>query len=132
MSSPIIPDLLLLLVNSVGRAALGATLVTGLGEKWVAVLEDYVNRNGKFSKFAVAYSPIAPPPVFWEYNCGSCRAFQKEQQRCRWVSEEGFPQPQEIHPAAWCAIFMPLEGERPLTWVGRTPWFIREPMPKFP
>ena len=127
----ILPDLLWLLANSIGRAALGATLVPGLGE-WASELQNYVDRNGKFSKFMVAYSPVAPPPVFWDYICGECRVYERDKRTCKWVSESGFPQDGEIHPAAWCAVWTPKEGERPFSWVGKVPWFLREPQPVFP
>jgi len=128
----ILPDLLFLLVNSIGRAALGATLAPGLGDRWRDTLGAYVDRNGKFSKFEVAYSPVAPPPVFWEYNCGQCFAFLRESRTCRWVGEQGWPNPGQIHPQGWCAIWMPLDGVKPLGYIGRVPWFLREPAPAFP
>lgn len=131
--NPVLPDIVWLLVNSVGRAALGATLVQGLGDRWREGLQAYVDRNGKLTKFEAAYTPVAPPPVFWEYNCGQCFAFQRgEPSLCRWVSEAGFPNPGQIHPQGWCAIWMPLEGARPLSFLGRVPWFLREPAPAIP
>jgi len=128
----ILPNAIYLLLNSVGRAALGATVSKGLGQEWTEALQEYVDQNGKFSKFGVLYSPVAVPPVFWEYNCGECRAFERETMTCKWVDEAGFPNPGKIHPQGWCSVWMPLEGKRPLSWVGKTPWFLREPRPEFP
>lgn len=128
----ILPDLFYLLVNSVGRAALGATIAPGLDKEWRESLEDHVAKNGKLTKFEAGYTPIAPPPVFWEYNCGGCIAFERETSTCKWVKEEGFPNPGIIHPQGWCAVFMPPDGERPLSWVGRVPWFVKEKPPALP
>ena len=130
--SRVIPDVVWLAANSVGRAALGATLVPGLGEKWRANVQAHVDRNGKFTKFEAFYTPVAPPPVFWEYNCGQCFAFQREPRTCLWVSEKGIPNPGIIHPQGWCAVWMPLDGDKPLSYIGRVPWFLREPAPALP
>lgn len=128
----VLPDAIGLLANSVGRAALGATLFQSLGERWRETLQAHVDKNGKWTKFEVVYTPVAPPPVFWEYNCGQCFAFIREGRTCRWVTEQGFPNPGEIHPQGWCAVWMPLDGEKPLSFLGKVPWFLREPAPAIP
>ena len=128
----ILPDVFYLLLNSIGRAALGATVMPGLGEEWRDALQAHVNRNGKLTKFEALYTPVTPPPVFWEYNCGQCFAFLRETLTCKWVSEVSFPNPGQIHPQGWCAVWMPLDGARPLGYLGRLPWFLKEPAPAFP
>ena len=132
MSPRVLPNVFYLLVNSVGRAALGVTLVKGLGDEWRDTLQSYVDRNGKITKFEVAYSPVAPPPVFWEYNCGECVAFLRDEKQCKWVDVEGLINPGIIHPQGWCVIWMPKDGERQFSYVGKVPWFIRETAPIFP
>ncbi len=131
MARPI-PDLFYLVANSVGRAAAGVTIKPGLGDRWRHDIESYVLKNGKFSKFETAYSPISPPPVFWEYNCGQCFAFQRATLTCKWVSEQGLVNPGKISPVGWCAIWMPMPGVKPFTYVGKLPWFLRERLPVFP
>ena len=128
----LLPDALFLLLNSVIRAALGATLKPGMGDEWRSTLEDYVRANGKLAKFAVVYSPVAPFPVFWEYHCGNCFAFERPTLTCRWVNEKGWPNPAIIHSQGWCVIWMPKEGVPPLNYIGRLPWLLREPLPAFP
>ena len=128
----ILPDVIYLFLNSVGRAAAGATVKEGLGEEWRGTLQSYVDRNGKFTKFETLYLPISLPPLFWEYNCGQCFAFQRETQTCKWVKEEGFPNPGIIHPQGWCTVWMPLEGATPFSYIGKIPWFLREKPPAFP
>lgn len=128
----ILLNVVYLLLNSVGRAAIGATVVPGLGDEWRDAIDDYVEVNGKVTKRAVLYSPVAPPPVFWEYNCGNCWAFERETQRCKWVTEQGWPNPGIIHPQGWCVIWVPREGDPPLSYLGRLPWFLREQVPVIP
>lgn len=128
----ILPDLIYLLLNSIGRAALGVTLVKGMGEEWRSKLSDYVRVNGKFTKFEVFYSPVAPFPVFWEYNCGNCWAFERPTLTCKWVVEKGWPNPEVIHSQGWCVVWMPRAGDPPFGYLGKIPWLFREPPPAFP
>jgi hypothetical protein len=80
----IIPDVLWLVVNSMGRAA---------------DIEDYTAKNGKFSQFAVLYVPFSPPPLFWDYKCKKCRFWQSPDS-CTVV--EG-----RIAPRGWRAVWLP-------------------------
>jgi len=128
----ILPDALHLIFSSIGRAALGATIFPGLGDQWRDTVQSYVDRNGKWTKFQTIYSPIAPLPAFWEYPCATCWAFERETRTCKWVSERGFPNPGIIHEQGWCIVWVPLEGDPPFSYVGKLPWFVREPPPVFP
>ena len=133
MSPPrIIPDVVWLLANSIGRAALGATIIPGLGERWREAVEKQVRLMGKYTKFEVVYSPVDPTPVFWEYNCGNCFAFERSPLTCKWVQEKGWPNVDVIHSQGWCVIWLPKVGDPPLSYLGRIPWLLREPPPKFP
>ena len=132
MAVKIIPDVFYLTVNSIARAAIGATFKPGLGEEWRDSVQAYVDKNGKFSKFEALYTPIAPPPVYWEYNCGQCWAFIRPTLTCKWVKEMGFPNPGQIHPQGWCSVWMPLDGVKPLSYIGKKPWFLVEKPPAVP
>ena len=118
MTMPLLPDAIYLLVNSVGLAAADATgLAPGKGAQWVAALEAHVAQAGRFSKFAVTYLPIQPPPFFWDYNCGRCR-FWKEPAPgealggCTLVAGQ-------IARGGWCVIWSPPAGVKPFTWPAR-------------
>jgi hypothetical protein len=102
-----LPDVFFLLTNSIGRAALDATARPGLLQPWIDELDSYVTREGKFSKFAVAYLPLSPPPVFWDYKCRKCRS---------WTSGTCSLVDGAIRPAGWCAIWTPAPGYRAFTW----------------
>lgn len=128
----ILPDVIYLFLNSAGRAALSATVKPGLVEEWRQDLESYVERNGKFTKFSVSYLPIAVPPLFWEYNCGQCYHFIRDEMKCKTVSEAGFPNPGTINPQGWCVIWLPKDGVMPFSYIGKIPWFLREKPPAFP
>jgi len=104
----VLPDIVFLLSNSISRAALGATVKPGLDLGWINTIEKYVSHEGKFSKFAVAYVPISPPPVFWDYKCLKCYFWQGPKY-CKVV--EGI-----IVPRGWCAIYMPKVNYKPLSW----------------
>ena len=115
MASPILPDILWLFGNSVGRAALDATVKPGVLLRWVNSVTDYVTLHGKFTKFQAGYLPIPFPPFFWDYKCFKCRFWQGTREKpttstCTIV--EG-----QIAPRAWCTLWMPPEGVKPLTWV---------------
>lgn len=106
---PLLPDALALTFNSIVLAAAQATgLAPGAGEAWVQALEAHVAGQGKFSKFAVVYLPVQPPPFFWRYSCDNC-LFWTEPNGCTLV--EGF-----IAAGGWCGIFMPKEGDPPFSW----------------
>ena len=105
----ILPDLLF---NSVSKAAADALgIQPGAAQAWTGELEDYVSKNGKFSKFSVAYLPVQPPPLFWDYNCENCR-FWQEPNQCTLVN--GF-----IAKGGWCVVFMPPAENKPFTWPDR-------------
>jgi len=111
LAQPLLEDVFSLLVNSIGLAALDATLKPGVAGQWVQAIEGRVQATGKFSKFAVIYTPVQPPPFFWDYNCQRCR-FWQEGNSCKVVG--GF-----VARGGWCAIYMPPDGVRPFTWPGR-------------
>jgi hypothetical protein len=104
----IIPDLLWLLGNSIGRAALNATLSPGVLEPWTSELDRYVQANGQFSKFEVGYLPVSPPPVFWDYKCRKCAKFI-EPNGCQWVAGE-------ISRIGWCSIWTPPADYKAFSW----------------
>jgi hypothetical protein len=104
----IIPDLLWLLGNSIGRAALNATLSPGVLEPWTSELDHYVQANGQFSKFAVGYLPVSPPPVFWDYKCKKCRSWIMPN-ACNLVAGA-------IAPIGWCACWTPPDTYNAFTW----------------
>lgn len=91
-------------------AAANATISPGALQPWVNEIEARVSESGKFSKFTVAYLPLSPPPVFWDYKCKKCR-FWIEPDRCEVV--EG-----EISPIGWCAIWLPLDNKPAFSWIG--------------
>jgi len=97
------------MLPSIALAAQDAVTGSTIGEEWAAELEASVQRNGTFSKFAVAYIPFNPPPFFWLYSCSRCR-FWKEPNGCTLV--DGW-----IARGGWCAIWYPAEGKPPFTWI---------------
>lgn len=103
-----LPDVVYLLTNSIGRAALSATLTPGALKPWVDEVDAFVSREGKFSKFSVAYFPLGPPPFFWDYKCYKCGRFQSGG-TCAWVSGD-------IGRHAWCSIWVPAPGYQAFTW----------------
>lgn len=103
-----------------------------LASAWKKEIESYVAEEGKLSKFEAAYLPFAPPPVFWEYTCASCIAFEREKKQCKWVTEKGIPNPGIIHPQGWCDIWMPLAEEKRFSYLQRKPHVLSEPLPIFP
>lgn len=98
-----------MLVKSIGLATINATVSPGILQPWVDEIEQTVAKEGKFSKSAVAYIPLAPPPLFWDYKCKKCR-FWVEPNSCTVV--EG-----DISPRAWCAIWLPPDGKPPFSWI---------------
>ena len=97
-------NVLQMLFNSISKAARGPETL----QPWVDELENQVSLNGKFTKVAVAYVPIHPPPAFWDYKCKKCRVWE-EPSTCKWV--EG-----EINSRGWCTIWVPPETYGRFTW----------------
>lgn len=106
----ILPDVLYLAAKSIGSAALDATMAPGTLQPWVDEIEARVARDGKFSALAVAYFPLSPPPLFWDYKCRKCRSW-REPNACAMV--EG-----EISPIGWCAIWVPPPSYKAFSWPG--------------
>ena len=108
----VLPDVVWLLSNSIGRAAIAAQPPPGVSadilQSWIDELNRYVAINGKFSKFQVMYLPLSPPPVFWDYKCKKCLKFVQPN-GCNWVSGE-------VAPSGWCAIWVPPAEYKALTW----------------
>lgn len=99
----IIPDAAQLTIASIGVAALDASNVApGLMKEWVQDVEEYVGRNGQFTKLATLYVGAHPPPAAWPYYCGRCRWWQ-EPDRC--VIVKG-----DIYFAGWCSLWSPPDG----------------------
>lgn len=96
-----------MLVNSVGRAALDATAAPGLLQPWIDKIEAQVRRDGKFPRRAAGYLPFAPPPVFWDYKCHKCRWWNFG--TCNTVAGE-------IRPGAWCTLWVPAPAYKAFTW----------------
>jgi hypothetical protein len=106
----VLPDIVFLVVNSIGWAAADATIQPGVLKSWKDELDRYVQSNGKFSKFAVGYLPFSPPPVFWEYVCYKCNAFIPPN-ACNLVDGE-------IGRHAWCTIWVPPDTYKAFSWPG--------------
>lgn len=101
----LLPDML---VYSIGSAALNATVMPGVLDDWVKEITSEVAAKGKFSKISVAYVPFSPPPVFWDYKCFKCLAWQ-EPSKCKWVAGE-------ISRKAWCALWVPPNQYKAFSW----------------
>ena len=97
-----------LLIKSITKAAANATISPGALQPWVDEINRRVAEEGKFPKSAVAYIPFSPPPVFWDYKCRKC-SFWQGPDSCLVV--EG-----EISPGGWCAIWLPPEDYKALSW----------------
>jgi len=97
-----------LLIKSISLAALNATVSPGTLQPWIDEINERVAEQGKFSKSAVAYIPVSPPPVFWDYKCRKC-LFWEDPRGCKVV--EG-----DISPFGWCAIWLPPGDYKALTW----------------
>lgn len=110
LNPPVLPDLVWLLSNSIGRAAGAAIDANKKAElqAWIDELERYVTANGKFPKFEVAYLPFSPPPVFWDYKCYKCLKWI-EPNACQWVDGT-------ISRSGWCSIWLPMTGYKAFTW----------------
>jgi len=100
----------IMLAKSVVLAASNATISPGILQPWVDEINRRVAEQGKFSKSAVAYIPLSPPPVFWDYKCKKCRFWQAPDS-C--IVVEG-----KISPTGWCAIWVPPEGKPAFSWIG--------------
>lgn len=98
-----------LLFKSISLAAANATIKPGVLEPWIDEINKYVTEKGKFSKPQVAYVPLSPPPVFWDYKCRKCR-FWIAPDACEVV--EG-----AIAPRGWCTIWLPPEDKPAFSWV---------------
>lgn len=99
-----------LLLNTVSRAALDARArpgVASLLQPWISSIRVHIARVGKYSKGAVLYIPLSPPPLFWDYKCKKCGWWQGG--TCGAVAGE-------ISPTGWCALWIPPTGYKPFTW----------------
>lgn len=110
MAGILLPDILWLFGNSVGRAALNVTVKPGALKPWVDGLTEYVSHYGKFTKFQAGYIPFPLPPLFWDYKCRRCRFWQGNF-ACSLVDGE-------ILPQGWCAVWCPPDGVKQFSWVG--------------
>ena len=111
-----------MLIQSVGLAALNATVRPGVLEPWIAQIEETVQRDGQFTKVQVLYFTASPPPFFWNYQCARCRAYVTDKNdpakagTCRWVRGD-------ISPVGWCSIWVPRpeDEQTPFAWVRTIP-----------
>jgi hypothetical protein len=95
------------------------------GESGILAIEQRIRSNarkkegGRFAKGSVHYTPQSPfPPVVWEYKCHTCRFYTPPDE-----SPTGNPQCEvvgrgdnllggaDIHPDAWCALWLPEDGK---------------------
>lgn len=69
--------------------------------------------QGQFLKPQVFYLPVSliPPGVYF-YECSSCVFYRQSGKTCELVAGN-------IEPYAWCAIWLPKEGDRPFSWLAR-------------
>lgn len=78
--------------------------------------------GGKFGKAEARYLPQTPfPPLLWRPQCGRCRFYDEgspgNPATCHLVGREGDRWGGEaIHPRAWCAFYVPPEGEPAFEW----------------
>ena len=113
------PDAPSILVQSVGRAALDATVGKGTLQPWADALTARVQKDGKFPKLAVLYTPVAPPGLFWEYTCRQCR-FWEEPNGCKIVN--GY-----IAKGGWCSAWLPpVDYAKPFTWLPKLPFHLMD------
>lgn len=81
--------------------------------------------NGRFNKTDVFYQPIAPPPGVWDYRCRNCRFYQgqpgeESEGLCEIVGHGEDPfGGRSISPEAWCALWLPEDGDEWFSWVKR-------------
>lgn len=124
---PRVPDLKALVQSplTIPRATVAAF---SEGEPGLSRIEQTIRdladeRGGKFSKLNSYYVPFEIPPVFWEYRCETCRfysAVTDEVGECEVVGIEGDPLGGEtISSQAYCAWWMPREGDEPFDWLRR-------------
>ena len=109
----VLPDLLYLTFKSISSAAADWAFAPGTLAKWVAVLDQQVAREGKFTQLAVFYKDISPPPFLYDYKCRKCARWGPNQgqadRTCLWVSGD-------ISPEGWCGIWVPNTDQQPFTW----------------
>ena len=98
-----------MLAKSIGLAAANATIQPGVLQPWINEINQHVAEQGKFSKSAVAYIPLSPPPVFWDYKCRKCRFWQGPDS-CTVVDGK-------ISSGGWCAIWLPPDDKPAFSWI---------------
>jgi hypothetical protein len=121
-ASTVLPDLVYLALKSIGSAAVDWAFTPGTLAKWVAVLDEEVAREGKFTQFSVFYRDISPPPLMYDYKCRKCLKWGPNQpiqplagtvittdRTCLWIAGD-------ISPEGWCACWVPNTDQQPFTW----------------
>lgn len=116
------------LLAAQGLAAL-STLAVGLsaanpavGEAIVEMLETQVDRQGrKFTKVESLYLPVTPlPPLFWRYECQTCRFWQEAKGEWGECEVVGVPNDpfggEKINRLAWCGFWVNRQDDLPLQW----------------
>jgi hypothetical protein len=74
--------------------------------------------RGKVSKYDAYYAPQSPVPFgLWEYRCETCRFYDPDGggdgngAECEIVGHgEDWFGGENVHPSAWCALWLPEEG----------------------
>lgn len=80
--------------------------------------------GGKFNKATAHYVPQTPLPVgVWEYKCHTCRYYVEPEEspsgrpQCEIVGQEhNLFGGENIHPDAWCALWLPEDGREWFEW----------------
>ncbi len=70
----------------------------------------------KTPKILALYTPIAPPPFIYIYQCNHCRYFI-EPNDCSIVCRKGQPDNNIISPTAWCRLLVNKQEEKPFDWI---------------
>lgn len=87
-----------------------------LADEELAMLQD---RGHKLGKVEAWYTPLAPLPFFYLYDCSHCRFWQGPN-RCQIVGLPDDPWGGEaIHPFHFCVRWLPLANEPPFDWAVR-------------
>ena len=112
-TSTVLPDLVYLALKSLSSAAVDWAFTPGTLAKWVAVLDQEVAREGKFTQFSVFYRDISPPPLMYDYKCRKCLRWGPNQAQadrtCLWVAGD-------ITPNGWCAAWVPNTDQVAFGW----------------
>lgn len=69
--------------------------------------------QGQFLKAQVAFMPVTLIlPAAYFYDCADCVFYRQSSKTCELVAGN-------IEPYAWCGLWLPRDGDRPFSWIGR-------------